>query len=59
MRYESCMAPAGSFSALECSRALGLGESGSVRVGLAPYTDDDVDASSPRCGGYRADSLDR
>lgn len=34
-------APAGSFYALECSRALGLGESGAVRVGLAPYTDDD------------------
>lgn len=37
-------APAGSFYALECSRTLGLGDAGAVRVGLAPYTDDiDVD----------------
>ncbi|OYO24455.1 cysteine desulfurase-like protein [Enemella dayhoffiae] len=37
-------APASSFYALECSRALGLGEAGAVRVGLAPYTTDaDVD----------------
>lgn len=37
-------APAGSFYAIECSRHLGLGEAGGVRVGLAPYTDDsDVD----------------
>lgn len=37
-------APAGSFYALECSRRLGLGDSGAIRVGLAPYTDDhDVD----------------
>jgi selenocysteine lyase/cysteine desulfurase len=32
-------APAGSFYALEASRALGLGESGAVRVGMAPYSD--------------------
>ena len=37
-------APAGSFYALECSRRLGLGDDGAIRVGLAPYTDDsDVD----------------
>ena len=37
-------APAGSFYALECSRALGLGDRGAVRAGLAPYTDEaDVD----------------
>ena len=34
-------APAGSFYALEASRLLGLGDAGAVRVGLAPYTDDD------------------
>ncbi len=32
-------APAGSFYAVECSRHLGLGDGGGVRVGLAPYTD--------------------
>ena len=32
-------APAGSFYALECSRHLGLGDAGGLRVGLAPYTD--------------------
>ncbi|MEV6416047.1 cysteine desulfurase-like protein [Kribbella sp. NPDC051718] len=31
-------APAGSFYALEASRHLGLGDTGAVRVGLAPYT---------------------
>jgi selenocysteine lyase/cysteine desulfurase len=31
-------APAGTFYALECSRHLGLGDTGAVRVGLAPYT---------------------
>jgi selenocysteine lyase/cysteine desulfurase len=37
-------APAGSFYALEASRWLGLGDTGAVRAGLAPYTDDeDVD----------------
>ena len=36
--------PAGSFYALEASRRLGLGDTGSLRIGLAPYTDDtDVD----------------
>lgn len=37
-------APAGSFYALEASEWLGLGSSGAVRAGLAPYsTADDVD----------------
>ena len=37
-------APASSFYALEASRHLGLGDEGGVRVGLAPYNDDeDVD----------------
>ena len=37
-------APAGSFYALEASRRLGLGDTGALRVGLAPYVDDtDVD----------------
>lgn len=31
-------APAGNFYALEASRALGLGDSGAVRAGLAPYS---------------------
>jgi len=36
-------APASNFYALEVSRALGLGDSGAVRVGLAPYsTHEDV-----------------
>jgi selenocysteine lyase/cysteine desulfurase len=34
-------APAGSFYALEASRWAGLGDTGAVRAGLAPYTDDD------------------
>lgn len=37
-------APAGSFYALECTRRLGLGDSGAVRAGIAPYTNSaDVD----------------
>jgi cysteine desulfurase family protein (TIGR01976 family) len=37
-------APAGSFYALEASRHLGLGDTGGLRMGLAPYSDDsDVD----------------
>jgi cysteine desulfurase family protein (TIGR01976 family) len=37
-------APASSFYALEASRRLGLGDTGGLRVGLAPYNiDDDVD----------------
>lgn len=34
-------APASSFYALEASRRLGLGDTGAVRVGLAPYTNDE------------------
>ena len=38
-------APAGSFYALEASRRLGLGDTGGLRVGIAPYTDDaDIDS---------------
>jgi cysteine desulfurase family protein (TIGR01976 family) len=37
-------APAGSFYAIEASRWLGLGDTGGLRVGLAPYSDrDDVE----------------
>ena len=37
-------APAGSFYAVEASRAMGLGDTGAVRVGLAPYTNaSDID----------------
>ena len=37
-------APAGNFYAVEASRWLGLGDSGAVRAGLAPYTSEgDVD----------------
>ncbi len=32
-------APAGSFYALEASRRLGLGDTGGLRIGVAPYTD--------------------
>ena len=34
-------APGGSFYAIEAARWLGLGDTGAVRAGLAPYTDDD------------------
>jgi cysteine desulfurase family protein (TIGR01976 family) len=34
-------APAGSFYAIEPARRLGLGDAGGLRIGLAPYTDDD------------------
>ena len=34
-------APASNFYAIECSRRLGLGDEGGVRVGLAPYTSED------------------
>jgi cysteine desulfurase family protein (TIGR01976 family) len=46
-------APAGSFYAIEASRWAGLGDSGAVRAGMAPYTnDEDVDrllAALSRC----------
>ena len=42
-------APAGHFYAIECSRHLGLGDGGGVRVGLAPYTSaDDIDRLAHR-----------
>jgi selenocysteine lyase/cysteine desulfurase len=34
-------APSGSFYAIEVSRRLGLGDAGGLRIGLAPYSDDD------------------
>lgn len=34
-------APSGSFYAIETSRHLGLGEAGGLRIGLAPYSNDD------------------
>ncbi|GAA0537479.1 cysteine desulfurase-like protein [Saccharopolyspora thermophila] len=34
-------APSGSFYALEASRRLGLGDTGGLRIGLAPYNDED------------------
>lgn len=37
-------APASNFYAIECSRHLGLGDGGAVRIGLASYSDDtDID----------------
>jgi cysteine desulfurase family protein (TIGR01976 family) len=48
-------APAGSFYALEASRWLGLGDTGGLRVGLAPYTDDsDIDRLLSGLGDFLA-----
>jgi len=48
-------APAGHFYAIEASRHLGLGETGGLRVGLAPYTDDaDVDRLLAGLGEFLA-----
>ncbi len=48
-------APAGSFYAIEASRHLGLGDTGGLRVGLAPYTDDeDVDRLLAGLGEWTA-----
>jgi selenocysteine lyase/cysteine desulfurase len=48
-------APAGSFYALEASRWLGLGDTGGLRVGLAPYNDDtDVDRLLAGLGEFLA-----
>ncbi|GHE09192.1 cysteine desulfurase-like protein [Klenkia taihuensis] len=48
-------APAGSFYALECSRRLGLGDTGGLRIGLAPYSDDaDVDRLLEGLRGFLA-----
>jgi selenocysteine lyase/cysteine desulfurase len=33
-------APAACFYAIEASRVLGLGDTGALRIGLAPYNDD-------------------
>ncbi len=51
-------APAGHFYAWECSHHLGLGATGGLRMGLAPYTNaDDVDRLATGleeiCGGAR------
>jgi len=44
MALKSVTLPASNFYALEVSRALGLGDAGALRAGLAPYsTRDDVD----------------
>ena len=46
-------APAGSFYALEASRHLGLGDTGGLRIGLAPYSDDaDVDRLLAGLGSF-------
>ncbi|ALE73128.1 Cysteine desulfurase [Pseudonocardia sp. Ae168_Ps1] len=46
-------APSSSFYALECSRRLGLGDTGSLRIGLACYTDDgDVDRLLEALSGF-------
>ncbi|MBC3192691.1 cysteine desulfurase-like protein [Pseudonocardia sp. C8] len=46
-------APASSFYALECSRRLGLGDTGALRIGLACYTDgDDVDRLLDAMSGF-------
>jgi cysteine desulfurase family protein (TIGR01976 family) len=41
LAWRGVNAPASSFYALEASRRLGLGDTGALRVGLAPYIDDD------------------
>jgi len=44
MAQKKVTLPASNFYALEVSRALGLGDAGALRAGLAPYsTRDDVD----------------
>jgi cysteine desulfurase family protein (TIGR01976 family) len=48
-------APAGHFYAIEASRWLGLGDTGGLRVGLAPYTDSgDVDRLLTGLGEFLA-----
>ncbi|QJY48782.1 cysteine desulfurase-like protein [Pseudonocardia broussonetiae] len=50
-------APASSFYALEASRRLGLGDGGSLRIGLAPYSDDaDVDRLLSSLGDFTSGS---
>ncbi|MFF5257822.1 cysteine desulfurase-like protein [Actinomadura viridis] len=46
-------APSGSFYAIEASRRLGLGDTGGLRVGLAPYNDaEDVDRLLEGLAGF-------
>jgi cysteine desulfurase family protein (TIGR01976 family) len=48
-------APSGSFYALEASRWLGLGDSGGLRVGLAPYSNaEDIDRLLTGLGDFAA-----
>ncbi|MEU5320008.1 cysteine desulfurase-like protein [Streptomyces sp. NPDC021056] len=48
-------APSGSFYAIEASRHLGLGDTGGLRVGLAPYNDsEDVDRLLAGLGEFLA-----
>ena len=48
-------APAGSFYALEASRWLGLGDTGGLRAGLAPYSNaDDVERLLAGLAGFIA-----
>jgi selenocysteine lyase/cysteine desulfurase len=48
-------APAGTFYAYEPARRIGLGEDGGLRIGLAPYTDDeDVDRLLDALSGFLA-----
>ncbi len=48
-------APAGSFYGLEPSRRLGLGDTGGLRIGLAPYnTDDEIDRLLDALGEFTA-----
>jgi selenocysteine lyase/cysteine desulfurase len=50
---QSINAPAGSFYAYETSRHLGLGDTGGLRIGLAPYnTLDDVDRLISALGSF-------
>ncbi|KYH44511.1 cysteine desulfurase-like protein [Branchiibius sp. NY16-3462-2] len=50
---QALIAPAGSFYAYEPARALGLGESGGLRISLAPYTS--VDEVERLVAGVRAE----
>jgi cysteine desulfurase family protein (TIGR01976 family) len=44
LAHKGVNAPSGNFYAIECSRRLGLGDAGGLRLGLAPYTNaEDVD----------------
>lgn len=41
LAHRGVNAPAGSFYAIEASRHLGLGDSGAIRAGIAPYTSEE------------------